>query len=52
MSQQAESLNWGIKAFTNYQLSLKECVVQIKKFILAKYTELIQYKYKSEVAVL
>jgi hypothetical protein len=26
-------------------------VVQIKKFILTKYTELIQYKYKSKVAI-
>jgi len=50
-SQQGEGINRELKCFTNYQLSLKDTIIKLKKWILILCKELIKSKYTSETSL-
>jgi len=51
VSQQGKGINRGLKYFTNYQLSLKDTIIELKKWILILYKELIKSKYTSKMSL-
>ena len=50
-SQQSKGINRELKYFTNYQLSLKDTIIELKKWILILYKKLIKSKYISKISL-